>query len=300
MSLRHSRKSGSIWSIRLFETVPPMLCTLTSFRCFLRLSTAMLVGFLIAFGGNSSLTDAAETSPSPVHCEGHYSHHLQGVGSDGEHLYWSFTTSLVKTDSSGIVLKKVPAANHHGDLCVRDGKIYVAVNLGRFNDAEGNADSWVYVYDAETLEEISRHEVQEVFHGAGGIGHRDGHFFVVGGLPESIDENYVYEYDGEFQFVRKHVVASGHTHLGIQTAAFANGRWWFGCYGSPAILLVTDGDLEMMGRYEANCSLGIEAGPEGGLLVASGTCSSAKGCDGQIRLADPNEQKGFVFRANTP
>lgn len=38
---------------------------------------------------------------------------------------------------------------------------------------------------------------------------------------------------GDFQFVKKHVLASGHTHLGIQTAAFADGHWWFGCYGRP-------------------------------------------------------------------
>ena len=28
------------------------------------------------------------------------------------------------------------------------------------------------------------------------------------------------------------VVKSGYTRLGVQTAAFADGRWWFGCYGS--------------------------------------------------------------------
>lgn len=84
-------------------------------------------------------------------------------------------TPLVKTDLNGKLLEKVPVANHHGDLCVHDGKLHVAVNLGKFNDPEGNADSWVYVYDAKTLKEIARHEVQEVFHGAGGIGFRDGH-----------------------------------------------------------------------------------------------------------------------------
>ncbi len=72
--------------------------------------------------------------------------------------------------------------NHHGDLCFRDGKLYVAVNLGKFNDPDGNADSWVYVYDAESLKELARHETQEVLYGAGGIGYRDGHFFVVGGF----------------------------------------------------------------------------------------------------------------------
>ncbi|MEZ6091452.1 MAG: hypothetical protein R3C05_26235 [Pirellulaceae bacterium] len=193
-----------------------------------------------------------------IDCEGTYQHHLQGICADTEAIYWSFTTTLVKTDLDGKLLKKVPVANHHGDLCFHDGKLYIAVNLGKFNDPKGNADSWVYVYDADTLKELSRHEVRQVFHGAGGIGFRDDHFFVVGGLPDGVEENYVYEYDGEFRLVKKHVIMSGHTHLGIQTATFAHDRWWFGCYGDPKILLVTDADFQMKGRYEFDCSLGIE------------------------------------------
>ncbi len=125
---------------------------------------------------------------------------------------------LVKTGIDGKLLKKIPVANHHGDPCFQDGKLYVAVNLGKFNDPQGNADSWVYVYNAGDLSFEARHPVQEVFHGAGGIGFQDGRFFVVGGLPMGIEENYVYEYDPGFRFVKKHVVKSGHTLLGIQTA----------------------------------------------------------------------------------
>ncbi|MCB1085407.1 MAG: hypothetical protein KDM63_00055 [Verrucomicrobiae bacterium] len=69
-------------------------------------------------------------------------------------------------------------ADHHGDLCFHGGKIFVAVNLGKFNDPKGNADSWVYVYDAANLKELAKHPVPEVFHGAGGMDARDGHFFV--------------------------------------------------------------------------------------------------------------------------
>lgn len=53
---------------------------------------------------------------------------------------------------------------------------------------------------------------------------RQGRFLVVGGLPEGVNENYVYEYDRNFKFVKKQALASGHTHLGIQTAAFADGH----------------------------------------------------------------------------
>jgi hypothetical protein len=237
--------------------------------------------------------DSAAPGFKAAECEGTYPHHLQGICVDEESIYWSFTTTLVKTDLEGHLQKRVPVANHHGDLCHRDGRLYVAVNLGKFNDPQGNADSWVYVYDADTLEEIARHETQQVFHGAGGIGFRDGHFFVVGGLPEGVQENYVYEYDGDFAFVKKHVIASGHTHLGIQTATFAHDRWWFGCYGSPQILLVTDADFKMQGRYEFDCSLGIEGIAGGRLLAASGRCRKPEGCDGRVRIVVPDEQSGL-------
>lgn len=230
-----------------------------------------------------------------VTCEGVYRHHLQGICANNESIYWSFTTTLVKTDQNGNVLKKVPVVNHHGDLCCHDDKIYVAVNLGQFNDPEGNADSWVYVYNASSLKEIARHEVQEVFHGAGGIGFHDGHFFIVGGLPGGVNENYVYEYNDQFDFVKKHIVKSGHTLLGIQTATFAHERWWFGCYGEPKILLVTDADFQMLGRFEFDCAYGIAGIPDGRLLSASGRCEKDIGCQGSAKVVVPDEKAGLRY-----
>ena len=102
--------------------------------------------------------------------------------------------------------------------------------------------------------------------GAGGIAVHDGKFLVVGGLPDAVNENYAYEYDPKFQFVKKHVLASGHTNLGIQTAAFGDGQWWFGCYGKaksatapamPATLLTADAALKEVKRFEFDGSLGI-------------------------------------------
>jgi hypothetical protein len=230
-----------------------------------------------------------------VECEGDYQHHLQGVcTNDADAIYWSFTTEFVKTDLRGRAQKTVPVANHHGDVCFHDGKVYVAVNLGRFNDPDGNADSWVYVYSADTLELLSKHETQEVFHGAGGIGEMDGRFYVVGGLPDGVEENYVYEYDAEFKFARKHVVKSGWTRLGIQTATYHDGAWWFGCYGSPAILLKTDAKFSMLGRYEFDCSLGIVGVARDRLLVAKGPRTKEGRCLGSLHLAHPDAERGLV------
>ena len=233
-------------------------------------------------------------APNQIDCEGVYRHHLQGICADDRgDLFWSYTTTLVKTDSVGKVIRKIEVGNHHGDLCHHDGKIYVAVNFGRFNDPQGHADSWVYVYRASDLSLVAKHEVQQVVFGAGGIGFRDGHFFIVGGLPDGFQENYIYQYDASFQFIKKHVLNSGHTFLGIQTATYAHERWWFGCYGEPKILLVTDSEFQMIGRYEFDCSLGIVGLANGGLLGASGVCKKDVGCTGAARVLVPDQQLGL-------
>lgn len=231
-----------------------------------------------------------------VHCEGDYKHHLQGVCTNGtDAIYWSFTTDLVMTDSAGKVQKSVPVANHHGDLCFHDGQLFVAVNLGRFNDPAGNADSWVYVYDAATLALTAKHETQEVFHGAGGIGVRDGRFWVVGGLPDGVEENYVYEYDAEFRFRKKHTISSGWTQLGIQTATWHDNAWWFGCYGTPKILLKTDAEFNMLGRHEFDVSLGIIGVGNSRLLAAKGPRTKDKRCLGSLHLVRPDEETGLAW-----
>jgi hypothetical protein len=236
-------------------------------RLFL-LATAALAALLAGSGAGAA---DSPSSFGPVACEGVYSRHLQGVcTNERDAIYWCFTTKLVKTDRSGKVEKQIDVASHHGDACCTGGKVYVAVNLGKFNDPQGNADSWVYVYDAADLSLLARHKTPEVFHGAGGIAFHDGKFLVVGGLPDDVKTNYVYEYDPNFHFVQKHTLGGGHTHLGIQTAAFADGQWWFGCYGEPQILLKADARLKNVERFEFDCSLGIVPIGGGKFLVARG------------------------------
>lgn len=245
---------------------------------------------------SNARADALASGFQSVDCEGVYPHHLQGVcTNEKDAIYWSFTTTLVKTDTQGTVLKSVPVANHHGDLCHADGKIYVAVNLGRFNDPKGNADSWVYVYDAGDLSLLEKHATQEAVFGAGGIGSHRGHFFVVGGLPPGIEENYIYEYDGQFRFLARHTLKSGSTLMGIQTAAFAGGCWWFGCYGDPKILLKADKSFQLLGKYELDASLGIVGLPDGRILVARGSCQAQKGCVGSLRVARPDKKRGLTI-----
>ena len=112
-------------------------------------------------------------------------------------------------------------------------------------------------------------------------------------MPDGVDENYVYEYDSDFKFLKKHIIKSGHTHLGIQTETFAHDRWRFDCYGDPKVMLVTDADFQMKDRYKIDCSLGVEGLSGGRLMVGSGRCENGKGCLGIVQTAFPDEEVGF-------
>lgn len=251
--------------------------------------------------GQSEQVVADEATPATVKspmgeivCPGSYGGHLQGITTDdAKAIYWSFTTDLVKTDSEGKLLNRITVPNHHGDLTYHDGKIYVAVNLGKFNREEGHARSWVYVYDAEKLDLLSKHSIPEVVHGAGGIDYHNNRFYIVGGLPEGYDENYVYEYDEGFEFLKKHTIKSGYTRLGIQTACYAQGYWWFGCSGNPRTLLKTDESFELLGKYDFDGALGICRFSDDELLI--GRDPDNQDCRGQVVSAKQDQTKGLII-----
>ncbi|HOZ48239.1 MAG TPA: hypothetical protein PLO37_23110 [Candidatus Hydrogenedentes bacterium] len=241
------------------------------------------------------LAMAAKAPAEEVKCPGTYGGHLQGIDADpGRAIYWSFTVAIVKTDMEGHLLKMVEAPTHQGDLVYHDGKVYVAVNLGKFNQEPGQADSWVYIYDAKDLSLLSKHEVQEVVHGAGGMTWCDGRFYVIGGLPDSYNENYVYEYDESLKFIRRHVIASGHTRLGIQTACYADGVFWFGCYGDPKYLLQTDEDFRLVGKFEEDWSLGVTKIGEGRYLQGITERVEGTRSTGRAVVARPGQTQNLV------
>lgn len=214
---------------------------------------------LVLAGCGNTQTSILESIAKDIHCPGNYGGHQQGMATDRQTaFFWSHTTQLAKTDLHGNLLNVIDVPSHHGDLDYYQGKVYVAANLAGFN-GQAPADSWVYVYDAQDLSLIARHSVPELVFGAGGIAIHDGRFIVVGGLPGDYEENYAYEYNADFEFIERHIIKSGHTGAGIQTAAWFDGCWWFGCYGMPHNpgFLKTDESFNLVASYDLNFAWGI-------------------------------------------
>ncbi|MCA9100936.1 MAG: hypothetical protein KDA63_07305 [Planctomycetales bacterium] len=259
-----------------------------------RLGGRLLLAGVLACA--TMLAAAGATEPEthqPVKCPGEYGGHLQGLDVDGQgFVYWSMTVAIVKTNADGELVCRVDAPSHQGDLTCREGWVYVAVNLGLFNDPEERADSWVYVYDAADLSLLEKHPLGDVVYGAGGIAHDGEHFLVVGGLPDDRQVNHVYEYDEGFRLLAHHEIASGHTHLGIQTATFADGHWWFGCYGRPPQLLKVDRDFQMAGRYTFDASLGVAPLGDGRFLLGRGKCTDGT-CQGWAVVGHSDAESGL-------
>jgi hypothetical protein len=93
-------------------------------------------------------------------------------------------------------------------------------------------------------------------------------------------------------FRSRHVIASGYTLMGIQTVAQADGAWWFGCYGKPAVLLRTDEKLQFTGKWEFNASVGIAPISGGRFLIAQNTAVKGKSNHAKVVIARVDEKAG--------
>ena len=230
-------------------------------------------------------------------CEGAYDGHLQGTDAVGTNIWWSFTKTLVRTDLSGRILASRYVAHHHGDLCVKGDLVYVAVNIGRFN-SENRGVSCVIAYDAMSLDAVKMWTVDQP-HGAGGMTWKGDRFYVVGGLPPTHEQNYVYEYDSDFNLLKRHAFDTGFTWMGIQTAAYLDGEFLFGIYGdfaNPEGILRCPSDLSSFRRYVGDGSIGFAK--IGGKIYTATTPvipGEIRQWSGRLRRTDDIFSEGRLF-----
>ena len=237
--------------------------------------------------------------PDRIVCAGDYGGHLQGVATDGENIYWSFTVAVVKTDLTGKILASRSAPSHQGDMCYKDGVVYVAVNRGKFN-TETRGVSQVTAYDAKTLEPLWTKPLPDMPHGAGGMTWKGDRFYIIGGLPLKHEKNYVYEYTSDFKFVKRHDLDTGFTWMGIQTAAYEDDTFYFGIYGSkgdPSGVLACPGDLSSYARYTGAGSVGIIKLDGAYYLGGTGRDKKTKRNTGHIvrQKTFPDPKKAFAL-----
>ena len=101
------------------ETIALLLCAVMVF--------AMLPTLAVS-ASESNFIEIAEQwqIPEKTKLEAEGPQHMQGFAVDLEnsHMYWSFTTSLVKTDLEGTKIKEISLPSGHlGDLAFYDGYI---------------------------------------------------------------------------------------------------------------------------------------------------------------------------------
>lgn len=218
----------------------------------------------------------------------HQNLHMQGFTTDGEHMYWSFTDSLVKTKKTGLMLRQtlIPSG-HLGDIVYHEGKIYGTV-LG--NSLRGLPFGiWtsfeIHVFDAGTLslDRIIRlddcyrmYEKKEYgFNGVDGITvlpatkDKPATLLVASALfdGEEYDSQMLLEYSFDGELLDKHFVKTGNTVFGIQnlTRDPETGNLWFSTYGgrydyqNKNYLFCASPNYKLLAQYNLCTPCGLEA-----------------------------------------
>ena len=182
-----------------------------------------------------------------IACEGSYPGHIQGFDIDESHIYWSFTTTLVKTDRQGKLQTKVSVPHHHGGITVFADEIFAAFTPGRK----------IKVYSTKDLSFLREYEVPEVRGFPGGMDYHQGHFYIAEGTSSKIFPE-VYKYDKNFKHVKTYTIPL-HVNIGIQTIGRFNGAWWLGIYdpGHPTVML--DDDFQVLAtRHDLSTAFGVK------------------------------------------
>lgn len=189
----------------------------------------------------------------------HQNQHMQGFTSDGKHMYWSFTDTVVKTTLKGTVRRCVPVSGGHlGDIDYFEGKLYASF----MGDAlPGHAwNDWtsfkICVFDADTLEleKMINLDICDYykslkgtdadtrgFQGVDGVafgkipGTEEWRMFVACALDtgEKYENNILLRFTLDGVYETEYPIKTGNTVFGIQNLDYdaTTGEFWFSTYG---------------------------------------------------------------------
>lgn len=234
----------------------------------------------------------ASAAPSGIVCEGEYPYHMQGVATDGTNLYWTFTTVLVRTDLDGKVLSRYEitrSGGHMGDLCCRDGRVFVSMNHAYRDGCRVGDEVWEF--DGRTLELARRHPTPQMIWCNNGLEWYGGYFWLVANVPHHSRYNYVFQFTPDFRFKCCRPIDSGWTNIGVQTVCLHGDKMLFGYYGggekgsefqhSPGIFVVDAKALTSGRRHQESpeilpCERRVPVNAADGLVSLNGRLMAAR------------------------
>ena len=214
----------------------------------------------------SAMTALAAVAGLPdvdsIALEGSYNGHLQDVWYDGGScLYWAHTRSLIKTDLTGHILKKVDVEGHHAGIEVKDGRVYVAVcPMQGKTRGKTTPECRVTIgeYDAQTLDLVKMH-VTDINDRAGSLAILADGTFVIGCLrPQDIEKTQVrfHHLDKDFKLIKSHIVDNVPVRLGIEVIKRRGDFLYLNMYGKPGAVKL-DKDFKEVARGDLTGSLGL-------------------------------------------
>ena len=174
--------------------------------------------------------------------------HLQGLATDGKHVYWAFTEELIKTDAQGAILLRAQVPTHHGGVTYFSGKLYVA-----FFSPPSNQ---VKVYDASNFVLVNEHELDVFEDYIGTVAYHDQRFYVGEDFVAGKKKLRIHEYDLSFTYVRTHVVDVTLTKGFENLARFAD-HWWGSTYDFDVPMLKMDDSFQVIERFPFGFPFGM-------------------------------------------
>lgn len=194
--------------------------------------------------------------------------HVQGIACSDENIYLSFTTTLVKLDWTGKVVKRAPARRHTGDIAYRNGRLYACVGKTKDPDKGLGGLAHIQVFD-EDLNLVGEKRTPSA-PGIDGIGILENTVYVGGGSVESGKphvSNLVVRLNAKLEPTASVWLDYGSkTRYGVQNVTVANGLVWCFFYAAnpkagDRNCAILDQDLNLVGTLSLGCGNGIDVLP---------------------------------------